>query len=317
MNGGNLGYAEIAAAAVRIAGKVHRTPVITSRLLNAAAGCSLFLKAENLQRTGSFKLRGATNAVLQLPQARGVVTFSSGNHAQAIAYAARNAGIVACIIMPVDAPATKLAATQGYGAEIVFYDRYTQDRAAIAEELAVRRGMTLIPPFDHPHIIAGQGTAAAELLADVPDLDVLLVPLGGGGLLAGSALAATSLAQHCRVLGVEPAAGNDGQRSLREGRRVRIDVPRSIADGALTTELGVLNFSIMQRYVDDVETVGDDELITTMRLLAERAKLVTEPTGCLGVAYALRANAALAGKRVGAIVSGGNIDIKVFADLLA
>lgn len=313
-------YDDVAAAASRIAGVAHRTPVATSRLLDAELGASLFIKCENLQRMGAFKFRGAYNALSRFSaeqRRRGVVAFSSGNHAQAIALSAQLLGMPATIVMPTDAPASKVAATRGYGATVVSYDRYTEDREAIGRALAERDGLTLIPPYDHADIIAGQGTAARELLEEVGPLDALFVPLGGGGLLSGSALAAAALAPGCKVYGVEPAAGNDGQQSFRAGRIVHIDTPKTIADGAQTQHLGQLTFPIIQRYVTDILTASDAELVDTMRLMAQRLKLVIEPTGALALAAARRHAELVAGKRVGVIVSGGNVDLDRYGALLA
>jgi threo-3-hydroxy-L-aspartate ammonia-lyase len=310
-------YADVEAAARRLRGHAHRTPVLTSRTLDAASGAAVFLKCENFQRMGAFKFRGAFNALTSLDEttrARGVIAFSSGNHAQAVALAARLLGIGATIVMPRDAPAAKLEATVSYGGRIVTYDRYTDSREVIAQRLAQQSGGTLIPPFDHPEVIAGQGTAAAELIAECGPLDSLFVPLGGGGLLAGSLLAARELLPACKVYGVEPAAGNDGQRSLRQGSIVRIDVPRTIADGAQTQSLGSLTFEIIRGGVADILTASDEELVEGMRFLAERMKIVVEPTGCLGFAAARRA--AQAGQRVGIILSGGNVDAARFAELV-
>jgi threo-3-hydroxy-L-aspartate ammonia-lyase len=313
-------YGDVASAADRIAGKAHRTPVLTSRTVDERTGARLFFKCETMQRAGAFKFRGACNAVASLSEAqrrRGVLAYSSGNHAQALAYAARLSGVRAIIIMPQDAPAMKVAATRGYGAEVRFYDRYTEDREAIARRLAAEEGLSLIPPYDHPDIIAGQGTAARELFEDVGALDLLLVPLGGGGLLAGSALSASALSPTCRVIGVEPEAGNDGQQSLEEGRIVTIEQPRSIADGAITTHLGELTFPIIQALAHGVVTVPDAALVAAMRFLAERMKLVVEPTGCLGLAAALTGAVPVAGQRVGVILSGGNVDLETFCELVA
>ncbi|MDQ6628609.1 MAG: threo-3-hydroxy-L-aspartate ammonia-lyase [Pseudomonadota bacterium] len=312
-------YADVAAAAERIAGAAHRTPVLTSRTANAALGAELFFKCENFQRMGAFKFRGAYNALACFDTAQrrgGVVAFSSGNHAQAIALAARLLGMPAVIVMPHDAPVAKVAATRGYGGEVVVYDRYSEDREAIGRRLAAERGMTLIPPFDHPHVIAGQGTAAKELIDEVGRLDALFVCLGGGGLLAGSALAARALAPDCKIYGVEPEAGDDGQQSFRAGRIVRIETPKTIADGAQTQSLGKLTFEIIRRDVDDVFTASDAELIDCMRFFAERMKMLVEPTGCLGYAAARRMRTELNGQRVGVIVSGGNVDLPRFAELL-
>ncbi len=312
-------YEDVRAAAERLAGVAHRTPVATSRTANALAGAELFFKCENLQRVGAFKLRGAYNALARFSAAQrraGVVAFSSGNHAQAIALAARLLGIPAAIVMPSDAPAGKLAATRGYGAEIVTYDRFAEDRAAIAQRLATERGMTVIPPYDHADVIAGQGTAAAELFADVGELDHLFVPLGGGGLISGSALVARAVSPGCRVWGVEPEAGNDGQRSLAAGEIVRIATPATIADGAQTQHLGELTFAIIRRDVAGIVTATDAQLVEAMRFFAERMKLVVEPTGCLGLAGARHAGIAIGGSRVGVILSGGNIDLARFAQLV-
>lgn len=313
-------FADVEIARSRIAGLAHRTPVLTSRTANERTGATVFFKAENLQRAGAFKFRGACNAISALDdKARrgGVVTYSSGNHAQAIAYAARLLGVTATIVMPSDAPAIKLAATRGYGAEIVFYDRYREDREEIADRIASERGAAILPPYDHPDVISGQGTAVAELIDEVGPVDILLVPLGGGGLLAGSALAAAALAPACRVLGVEPEAGNDGQQSLARGEIVRIAVPKSIADGALTPAVGRHNFPILQERVESILTVSDAQLVSAMRFFAERMKIVVEPTGCLAAAAVLEGAVDCAGKRVGVVLSGGNVDLAAFARFLA
>lgn len=313
-------YGDVVIAAARIAGAAHRTPVLTSRTADERSGASLFFKAENLQRMGAFKFRGAYNAISALsPEARraGVLTFSSGNHAQAIAMAGRLLGVATTIIMPLDAPAAKVAATRGYGATIVSFDRYTQDRDAIGARLASEQGLTLIPPYDHADVIAGQGTAAKELIEETGPLDVLLVCVGGGGLLAGSALSAKALSPACVVYGVEPEAGNDGQQSFRSGAIVRIAVPKTIADGAQTPSLGNLTFPIIQENVADMLTVSDAELIEAMLFFAERMKIVVEPTGCLAAAAAFSAKIPIAGKRVGVIISGGNIDLAAYAAFLA
>ncbi|MCJ2009006.1 threo-3-hydroxy-L-aspartate ammonia-lyase [Methylobacterium sp. J-092] len=309
-------FADVARAAERIAGVAHRTPVLTSRTADERAGASLFFKAENLQRAGAFKFRGGYNAIAALAgdaRARGVIAYSSGNHAQAIALASRLLNVPATIVMPQDAPAMKVAATQGYGAEVVRYDRYTQDRVALGRELAEARGLTLIPPYDHPDVIAGQGTLALELIAETGPLDMLVVCLGGGGMLSGCALVAAERSPGCAVIGVEPEAGNDGQRSLREGRIVTIPVPRTIADGAQTTFLGSLTFPIIQERVADIVTVTDAELVATMRFFAERMKLVVEPTGCLAAAAVMHGRLDVRGRRVGVVISGGNIDLASFA----
>jgi threonine dehydratase len=308
--------ADVDAAARRLFGVALRTPLVTSPVLDALTGARVFLKAETLQRTGSFKFRGAYNAVAQLGDVAGVVAASSGNHAQAVALAARILSVPATIVMPHDAPAAKVAATLGYGAEVVRYDRFTEDREAIGSALAEARGLTLVPPYDHPDVLAGQGTAALELFTDVGALDALFVPLGGGGLLAGSLLAAEALAPSCRVYGVEPEAGDDGRRSLAAGAIVRIDVPSTIADGAQTTHLGAHTFPIIRRSVTAIRTASDAELVAAMRVFAATMKLVVEPTGCLGLA-AVRAAGDLAGQRVGVLVSGGNVDLDRYAALLS
>ncbi|GAB6898214.1 threo-3-hydroxy-L-aspartate ammonia-lyase [Kineosporia succinea] len=313
-------YSDVEAASKRIAGVVHRTPVVTSRRIDEQAGAEIFFKCENLQRAGAFKIRGAFNTLAQLtPEQRdaGVVAFSSGNHAQAVALAARILGISATIVMPHDSPASKLAATKEYGAAVVSYDRYTEDRAAIAAELARTRGLTLVPPFDHPSVIAGQGTAAKELLEDVPDLDAVFVPLGGGGLLSGTALSVRHLAPTARIYGVEPEAGDDGAQSFRSGSIVTIPTPQTIADGAATTALGQHTFAIIRELATDVLTASDAELGSAVRLLAVNTKMVVEPTGTLGLAAALRlARGELAGRRIGVMLSGGNVDLDRFAELL-
>jgi threonine dehydratase len=313
-------YDDVVAAAQRIAGIAHRTPVLTSRTADARADTKLFFKAENLQRAGAFKFRGAYNAIARLSddaKRRGVVAFSSGNHAQAIAYAGQLQRVPTVIIMPEDAPAMKVAATKAYGGEVVSYDRYKADREAIGRRLSSERGLTLIPPYDHEDVIAGQGTAAKELFEEVDALDILVVPLGGGGLLAGSILSAKALSPGCRVFGVEPAAGNDGQQSFRAGTIVRIDVPATIADGAQTTYLGERTFPIIRAGAQDIVTVSDAMLVETMRFFAERMKIVAEPTGCLAAAAVLNGIVPCAGKRTGIIISGGNVDPKALAGFLA
>ncbi|MGA0597199.1 threo-3-hydroxy-L-aspartate ammonia-lyase [Enterovirga sp. CN4-39] len=312
-------FADVETAARRIAGIAHRTPVMTSRIADGRTGAQLFFKCENLQRSGAFKFRGAYNAISALPgeqKSRGVVAFSSGNHAQAIAYAGSLLGVETVIVMPSDAPALKLAATKGYGGEVVTYDRYKDDREAIGRQLAAERGLTMIPPYDHFDVIAGQGTAALELIEETGPLDLLFVCLGGGGLLSGCALAAAARSPGCKVYGVEPEAGNDGQRSFREGRIVTIPVPVSIADGALTPHLGQRTFPIIRERVTDILTVSDEMLVETMRFLMERLKIVVEPTGCLAAAAALNGLVPVEGKRVGIILSGGNVDSRVLARLL-
>lgn len=313
-------YADVEIAAGRLKGVAHHTPALTSRTANERTGASLVFKPENLQRIGAFKFRGGYNAIAALsPEQKraGVLTFSSGNHAQAIAYAGKLLGVPTTIIMPEDAPQAKTAATKAYGGEVVLYDRYTQDRLEIGNRLASERGLTLIPPYDHPHVIAGQGTATKELIEDAGPLDMLLVCLGGGGLLAGAALAAKALNPACRVFGVEPEAGNDGQQSLRSGAIVKIPVPKTIADGAQTLFLGDYTFPIIQDLVEDIVTVSDAALIETMRFFAERMKLVVEPTGCLAAAAAFTGAVPVKGHRVGVIISGGNVDLASFARFIA
>jgi len=312
-------YADVEAAAARLRGHAHVTPVMTSRIVDQAVGASVFFKCENFQRAGAFKFRGAFNALSALlPDARGrgVIAFSSGNHAQAVALASRILGIGATIVMPDDAPASKIEATRAYGGSIVTYDRYLENREEIAQRLAQSQGSAVIPPYDHPAVIAGQGTAAAELVAHAGRLDSLFVCLGGGGLLGGSALAAKALSPGCAVFGVEPLAGNDGQQSIRAGSIVRIAVPKTIADGAQTQALGRYTFEIIRRDVQDILTVSDAELIDCMRFFATRMKIVVEPTGCLGFAAVRALGTRLAGQRVGVIISGGNIDAERMAQLL-
>ncbi|WP_322402326.1 threo-3-hydroxy-L-aspartate ammonia-lyase [Massilia luteola] len=313
-------YDDVVQAASRIAGVANRTPVLTSRTVDEAFGAQVYFKCENMQRMGAFKFRGAYNALMKFtPEQRraGVVAFSSGNHAQAIALSAKLLGIPATIVMPQDAPAAKVAATRGYGGNVVLYDRYTEDREQIGRELAQKHGLTLIPPYDHPDVIAGQGTAAKELFEETGPLDAFFVCLGGGGLLSGSALATRALAPDCRLYGVEPEAGNDGQQSFRSGAIVHIDTPQTIADGAQTQHLGSIPFPIIRRDVDDILTATDDELVQCMRFFAERMKIVVEPTGCLGFAAARRMQDDLRGKKVGILVSGGNIDLAKLSGFLA
>ncbi|AXV84496.1 threo-3-hydroxy-L-aspartate ammonia-lyase [Ralstonia solanacearum] len=312
-------YDDVVAAHARLQGQAHRTPVLTSSTANALTGAELFFKCENFQRMGAFKFRGAYNALSQFtPEQRkaGVITFSSGNHAQAIALSARLLGMRSVIVMPKDAPAIKVEATRGYGGEVVFYDRYTEDREAIGRNLAEQHGLTLIPPYDHPHVMAGQGTAAKELIEETGPLDLLLVCLGGGGLLSGCATAARALSPVCQVIGVEPEAGNDGQQSLRKGEIVHIDTPATIADGAQTQHLGHYTFAVIRALVDDIATVSDADLVDTMRFFASRMKMVVEPTGCLAAAAALQQRVDVRGKRVGVIISGGNVDLQRFAQLV-
>ncbi|HEY6133759.1 MAG TPA: threo-3-hydroxy-L-aspartate ammonia-lyase [Rubrivivax sp.] len=326
-----IDFNDIRQAAGRLHGHAHRTPVLTSRSADERSGAQVFFKAENFQRMGAFKFRGAFNALAQFSPAqreRGVIAFSSGNHAQATALSARLLGMPSVIVMPRDAPAAKLAATRGYqqgqpGSEVVTYDRYSEDREAIGRRLAAERGMTLIPPYDHPHVMAGQGTAALELIEQTADggpLDVLLVCVGGGGLISGCAVAAKHLCPDIEVWGVEPEAGNDTQQSLVRGEIVHIDTPQTIADGAQTQHSGDFTFPVIQALVRGIVTVSDAQLVAAMRFFAERMKIVVEPTGCLGAA-ALFGSAAglpdLRGRRVGVILSGGNVDLKRFGELLA
>jgi len=313
-------YDDVIAAAARLEGHAHRTPVLQSTTANERWGARFFFKCENFQRMGAFKFRGAFNALSKFDAAQrkgGVIAFSSGNHAQAIALSARLLSMPAVIVMPKDAPAAKVAATRGYGAEVVMYDRFTEDREALTKRLAQERGMTMIPPYDHPDVLAGQGTAVKELIEEGGPLDQLFVCLGGGGLLSGSALSARALAPGCKVYGVEPEAGNDGQQSLRAGKIVHIETPKTIADGAQTQHLGEYTFGIIRRDVDDIFTVTDAQLVEAMRFFAERMKIVVEPTGCLAFAGAIAAGKAIAGQRVGIVVSGGNVDLSRYAALLA
>ncbi len=313
-------YDDVIAAAARLEGHAHRTPVLQSTTANERWGAKFFFKCENFQRMGAFKFRGAFNALSKFDAAQrkgGVIAFSSGNHAQAIALSARLLSMPAVIVMPKDAPAAKVAATKGYGAEVVMYDRFTEDREALTKRLAQERGMTMIPPYDHPDVLTGQGTAVKELIEETGPLDHLFVCLGGGGLLSGSALSARALAPDCKVYGVEPEAGNDGQQSLRAGKIVHIETPKTIADGAQTQHLGEYTFGIIQRDVDDIFTVTDEQLVEAMRFFAERMKMVVEPTGCLAFAGAIAAAKAIEGQRVGIVISGGNVDLPRYAALLS
>ncbi|UOZ07057.1 pyridoxal-phosphate dependent enzyme [Amycolatopsis sp. WQ 127309] len=309
---------DIRDAAARLAGVAHRTPVVRSRTLDDLVGAEVLIKCENLQRIGAFKFRGAYNAVSRLtPEqlAKGVAAYSSGNHAQAVALAARELGSSAVILVPEDTPKSKVDATRGYGAEIVTYDRYTGDRVAIGQALAAERGLALIPPYEHPHVIAGQGTAALELLEEAGSLDTLVVPVGGGGLIAGSSTAAKALRPGIRVVGVEPAAGDDTKRSLAAGERVAIPVPHTIADGQAAEIPGELTFSINRNLVDEIALVTDDAIRDAMRFAFERLKLVLEPSGATGIAALLSGQITAPG-RVGVILSGGNISPERFAELL-
>jgi threonine dehydratase len=312
-------FDDVLAAATRLQGIAHKTPVLQSSTLNEQLQAKVFIKCENFQRMGAFKFRGGFNALSQLTDAQrqaGVVAYSSGNHAQAVALSARILNIPATIFMPHDASPAKLAATQGYGATVIGYDRYSEDASAKAMQLAQEKGLTFIPPFDHADVLAGQGTAALELFDEVGELDALFVCLGGGGLLSGSALAAKARSPHCKIYGVEPEAGNDTQQSLRKGERVKIPTPITIADGAQTPMVGAITFEIIKALVDDIHTVTDAQLIAAMRFYAERMKMVIEPTGCLSLAAAIQAAPSLKGQRVGVIISGGNVDLARFAQLL-
>jgi threonine dehydratase len=312
-------YADIVAAAQRLTGIAYHTPILTSRQADERVGAHVFFKCENFQRTGAFKIRGAYNAMSLLnddQKHRGVVAYSAGNHAQAIALAGRLLHVPTTIIMPQDAPAAKIAATKEYGAEVILYNRYTESREKIAAELVKSRELTLLPPFDHPDIIAGQATAAKELIEEIGSLDYLFVPIGGGGLIAGSAIAAAHLSPQCVVIGVEPALGNDAQQSLRSGHIVKIPVPRTIADGAQTQRIGDLTFPIIRTSVRDIVTVTDEQLQKQMQFFAERMKIVVEPTGCLAAAAVMEKIVDVSGARVGVIVSGGNVDLKSFCQFV-
>ncbi len=320
-----IDFDDVRQAAQRLAGVAHRTPVQRSRQADERSGASVFFKCENLQRMGAFKFRGAYNALSQFTPAQrraGAIAFSSGNHAQAVALSARLLGMPSVIVMPQDAPKAKLDATRAYqqgmaGSEVVLFDRYTEDREALCRRLADERGMTMIPPFDHPWVMAGQGTAALELIEEVGTLDALLVCVGGGGLISGCAVAAKHLLPDIEVYGVEPEAGNDTQLSLQRGEIVHIATPHTIADGAQTQHSGQLTFPVIQALVSGVLTVSDAQLVQTMRFFATRMKLVVEPTGCLAAAALLEGAIDLRGQRVGVIVSGGNVDLQRFCALLA
>jgi threonine dehydratase len=314
-----ISFDDIVSAHQRIAGIAHRTPVLTSTTANEITEAQVYFKCESFQRMGAFKFRGAYNAIAQFTseqRAKGVIAYSSGNHAQAIALSARLLGVHAMIIMPSDAPDVKVAATRGYGGEVVLYDRYTEDREVIGHRLAEKHGLTLIPPYDHPHIMAGQGTVAKEFIEEVGELDVLITPLGGGGLLSGCAVAAKTMNPHCVVIGVEPEAGNDGQRSFQSGKIVHIDTPKTIADGAQTQHLGQYTFPVLRKLVDDIITVSDAQLVDAMKFFAGRMKIFLEPTGCLGAAAVFRKKVDVRGKKVGIVLSGGNIDLARFAALV-
>jgi threonine dehydratase len=313
-------FNDILQARERIRGVAHRTPVLTSRQFNEQAGCEVYFKAENLQRAGAFKFRGAYNKIASLTdeeRRRGMLAYSSGNHAQAVALAARLFGVRATIVMPEDAPQAKVAATRGYGAEIIFYNRYTESREGVGERICRERGLTLVPPFDDYLVIAGQGTAALELLEEAPELDFLLAPCSGNGLLAGCAIAARHLRPAIRIFGVEPEAGNDTWQSLRRGERVEIPVPKTIADGLQTSAPGKLTFPLVRELVEDILLVSDDELIETMRFILERMKVLVEPSGVAAAAAVRHGKCDLAGKRVGVVLSGGNVDLAKLASYLA
>lgn len=304
--------ADVVAAAARLDGIAHRTPVLTSRTANERVGAEVFFKCENFQRVGAFKFRGAYNALSQfspVQKERGVIAYSSGNHAQAIALSAQMLDMPATIVMPENAPEVKLEATRGYGAEIVRYDPETTVREELAAEIAEERDLTLIPSFDHPHVVAGQGTAGKELFHEVGELDTLVVCCGGGGLLSGCAMAADMLSPDCRIIGVEPEAGDDAARSFRTGTLHTVTNPNTIADGARTSSLGEVTFPLVLHYVDDVVTVSDEALIRAMRFLWERMKIVVEPTGALAAAALFEGVVETAGERVGALISGGNVDL--------
>ena len=309
-----VSYEDVASAARRIAGHAHRTPIMTSRQVDARTGCRVYFKCENLQRIGAFKFRGAFNAISQLTpeqKKRGVITYSSGNHAQAVALAARLNDTTAVIVMPEDAPAVKLAATRDYGGEIVTYDKRRTTREELARTIAQERGLTVIPPYDHPDVIAGQGTAAKELIEDVGPLDYLFVPVGGGGLISGCAVAAHALSPECRVVGVEPEAADDATRSFKTRTLQTVHNPDTIADGARTPSLGRFTFPLVLEYVHDMVTVNDAQLLAAMLYLWERMKIVVEPTGSLGIGGLFeRKVEPVPGSRVGVIHSGGNVDVR-------
>ncbi len=314
--GATLDIADLRAAAQRLSGVANATPVMTSRTLNQQWNGQVFFKCENFQRTGSFKFRGAYNAMAQA-QPKGVLTYSSGNHAQAIALAGSLLRISTTIVMPDDAPAVKQAATRSYGAEVILYNRQQTTREQLSEELATARGLTIIPPFDHPHVVAGQGTAALELLEEIGKLDLLLVCCGGGGLLSGCAIAAKALNPQCRVIGVEPEQADDASRSFRTGILQTIHNPDTIADGARTPSLGKITFPLIRQYVDDIVTVSESGIIRAMFYLWERLKIVVEPTGALATAAILENVVDVSGMRVGAIISGGNVDLIEAGQLFA
>jgi threonine dehydratase len=309
---------DIQAAAARIRGIAHRTPVLTSRTFDALAGASVFFKCENFQRGGAFKIRGASNFIYQIPRdqhQRGVVAFSSGNHAQAVAIAAASVGMAATIVMPTDAPKAKLAATREYGAKVIFYDRAKEDREAVGKRIAEELGATLVPPYDHPWTIAGQGTAALELLEEIPDLDAVVIPVGGGGLISGCSIAAKALRPGTRMFGVEPEDGNDTYLSVRAGQRVEIPAPQTIADGLRASRPGTLTFPIVQKLVEDIVLVKDSEIREAMRFLITRMKIVVEPSGAAPAAALLQHKLPKELARVGVVLSGGNVDLEFLKTL--
>jgi threonine dehydratase len=308
-----IALSDIQAAAERTHGIVRRTPVFTSRTFDALAGARVFFKCENFQRGGAFKIRGASNFILSMSQddlPRGVVTYSSGNHGQAVAIAAEAKGIAATIVMPADAPALKIAATRAHGARIVSYDRATEDRDAIAQRIADETGATVVPPYDHPWTITGQGTAALELLSEIPDLDALVIPIGGGGLISGSSIAAHALRPGIRIFGVEPEQGNDTLLSLRAGRRIGIPLPETIADGLRAAKPGEITFPIVQKHVEDIVLVGDPEIRDAMNFLLTRMKILVEPSGAASAAAVMRGKLPRGPAKIGVILSGGNVDIE-------
>lgn len=310
--------ADIRAAAERIKPIIRRTPVMNSHAFDREAGVETFFKCENMQKGGAFKIRGAANFIYSIPEAdraRGVVAFSSGNHAQAVAIAAQSLGIQATITMPLDAPRTKVAATRARGARIVNYDRFREDRVAVGKKLAAETGATLVPPYDHPWTLAGQGTAALELVEEVPDLDAIVVCIGGGGLMSGSALAAKGLRPKIRVIGVEPEDGNDTYLSLQAGKRIEIPPPATIADGLRSQIPGELTFPIMQQLVDEIVLVSEEEIRSTIKFLLTRLKILTEPSGAVSAAPVFFKKLPPGLKRVGVILSGGNVDYELLASL--
>ena len=314
-----ISFKDILKAQDVLTGVVNKTPVMTSHYANLLTGAELFFKCENFQKMGAFKFRGAYYALSRFTpeqKANGVVAFSSGNHAQAIALAATTLGIKSVIVMPSDAPKMKVAATKGYGGEVIFYDRYKEDREAISQQIMRKRKMTLIPPFDNPEVMAGQGTVAKELIDEVKQLDILITPIGGGGLISGCATATKTLLPQCKVIGVEPEAGNDAQLSFKNGKIIHIDVPQTIADGAQNQFIGTQNFPVIKSLVNEILTVGDQQLVECMKFFASRMKIIVEPTGCLGAAAAFSGQLDLKGKRVGIILSGGNIDLARFASMI-